>query len=469
MTGTADTFATLATDSTDESPLSPAYRRLTIGMVMTVVAVAFEALAISTVMPETVRDLDGLSLYGWAFSAFMLAQLIGIATAGAIADVHPPARTFLVGLVLFALGLLVGGLAPTMELLILSRALQGLGAGVIAAIAYVIIGRAYPEHSLPRMLAVMSSAWVVPGLVGPSVASLIASLVSWRGVFLCIIPIPAIALVLAMPSVNHVAGGALTEVSRRRIGDAVVLAAGATAMLAGFTTTPVWLGVSLVVGGLAVLARPLTRLMPEGTFRVQGAQAAATAGIGLLNLAFFGYSSFVPLAIDDVLGHGSFVIGLTVTASTLMWTAGSWTQAHFATRITRRRLVTIGLSVLATALTAMSVAVATEAPVPVLVAIWGMAGIGIGLAYATFTLTILETARTGEEGKATSALHLINALGIAIATGIGGALIALLSDGNEASRSAILIQYVLMTALVVVGIGIAQRLPGARPANAAGH
>src|SRR5262245_19728736 len=111
-----------AAESISEGIWSHANRSLTVGLLLTIAAAAFEALAVATTMPATARDLGGLALYGWAFSAFMLTNLVGITVAGAEADRQGPARPFLVGVGLFAFGLLIGGLAPRMEVVILGRA-----------------------------------------------------------------------------------------------------------------------------------------------------------------------------------------------------------------------------------------------------------------------------------------------------------------------------------------------------------
>src|SRR5699024_10631260 len=151
--------------------------------------VGFEALAIATAMPAVEDDLGDIYLYGWVFSAFLLASLVGIAYAGDRADVAGPARPFAIGLGLFAVGLIIGGAAPSMQVLVLGRAIQGLGAGAIPAIAYVAIGLAYPEALRPRMFALNATAWVLPGLVGPAIAGAIAEFLTWRVVFVGLVPL----------------------------------------------------------------------------------------------------------------------------------------------------------------------------------------------------------------------------------------------------------------------------------------
>ena len=153
---------------------APAHRRLTSGLVLTTTFIAVEALAVITIMPQVEHDLRGLSLYGWVFSAFMLGSLVGTVAAGRDADRTGPARAYLAGVALFAAGLAVAGLAPSMGVLVVGRFMQGLGAGAVPATAYVAIGRGLPERLRARMMAVLSTAWVVPGVLGPVLSAQIA-------------------------------------------------------------------------------------------------------------------------------------------------------------------------------------------------------------------------------------------------------------------------------------------------------
>ena len=157
---------------------APGLRGLTIGLVSTITLVALESLAIGTVMPEVAKELGDLPLFGWVYTAFFLGSLIGIVLAGGVLDRMPLQRPFAVGLGLFGMGLVIGGLAPSMPVLIAARFLQGLGAGALAPTAYVAIGRCLPERLQPRMFAMLSTAWVVPGIIGPSLAAVVGG---WPG------------------------------------------------------------------------------------------------------------------------------------------------------------------------------------------------------------------------------------------------------------------------------------------------
>src|SRR5438309_1932033 len=93
---------------------APQRRALTAGLILTITFIASEALAVVTVLPVVARDLGGLDLYGWVFSAFMLGSVVGIVVAGREADRRGPAAPYLGGVILFGAGLVVAGLAPSM-------------------------------------------------------------------------------------------------------------------------------------------------------------------------------------------------------------------------------------------------------------------------------------------------------------------------------------------------------------------
>jgi MFS family permease len=449
-----------------------ANRSLTAGLLLTIVGVAFEALAVATVMPATARDLGGLALYGWAFSAFMLANLVGITLSGAEADRRGPARPFLVGVALFALGLTIAGLAPRMEIVILGRTVQGFGAGFISSIVYVVIGRGYTESARPRMLAMTSTAWVVPGLIGPAIAGLVADHIGWRWVFLGLVPLQLIAASMAWPGMRRLARTSDAVRDWRPVLTSLRLAIGAGLLLTGLSVAvgagdlpgrPYIVGALVVVG--AALGWPaLRRLLPPGTLRAAPGLPAAVAAHGLLNLAFFGVDAFVPLGLIEGRGQSATVAGLALTAATITWTSGSWIQAYFAQRGLRRPLSLAGLALIIVGVAGIIVVLAPTTPIWLAPAAWGVAGLGIGMSFSTHSLTVLEMAPRGQEGSASAALQLANVLGVALGTGVGGVIIGATS-ASGGPQMGITIQSVLMIGVTVLAMAAALRLPQRREAT----
>ncbi|MGI9254792.1 MAG: MFS transporter [Thermomicrobiales bacterium] len=456
-------------ESRTAGPFSPALRLLTIGLLLNVLGYAFEALAVSAVMPAVNADLGRPDLYGWVFSAYMLANLVGIVVAGLDADTHGPSRPLLWGAIIFSTGLILGGLAPSMPLLIAARTLQGLGGGGLGAIAYVAVSRAYPDSVRPRMLALLSTGWVIPGLVGPGVAGLIASTVGWRWVFLALAPIPMIALVLATPQLRPIPGGSAPTDGRRRVLTSIALAAGAGMLLSALGQHDLPRGLILGAAGLMIGLPALTRLMPPGTLRAAPGLPSAIATMLLINLALVGVDAFIPLAMVDVRGQTLHVASLTITAISLSWTTGAWLQARLAPSGKRRPLVLLGLAVMLVGTLLMVTLLYPFISARFAPFFWAVSGLGIGLAFSTLTLTVLETASPGQEGEASASMNLGNQLGSGLGAGIGGAFISLIGhDGGHLQR-ALTVQFLCMAGVLVLAMIAATGLPKRRASLPTDH
>ncbi|MEO6397157.1 MAG: MFS transporter [Tepidiformaceae bacterium] len=414
--------------------LDAEHRSLTIGLVLAVTLVAFEALAVATVMPVARDDLGGLRFYAWAFSAFLLASLVSITWAGAECDRRGPARPLALALILFGVGLAIASVAPSMPVLVLGRAVQGFGAGALSSVAYVSIGRGFEEELRPRMFAVLSSAWVIPGLAGPALAAAVAEYVGWRAVFGGLLPLLGIAAYLVLPALSRLGPPAIVappEQRTPRLRGALRLSTGVGLVLAAVTSPSLLLGAPLIPLGLVVAVPAFLRLVPSGTVTLRRGSSAAVAGMGLLNLAFFGAETFIPLAFKEIRGESTLISGLVLTAATLSWTAGAWLAERLGRRIDRRTLAWPGALLLALGIAGVSTTVFPSVPVAFVTASWAVAGLGIGLAYSTFSLVVLAAATEGSEGAAASGMKLAEVLGSAVGIGLGGALIA---AGEAAGR-----------------------------------
>jgi MFS family permease len=418
---------------------APHRRQLVVGLVLTVTLVAFEAMAIAAIMPDVKDDLGGLGLYGWVFSGFFLGSLLGIVVAGQLADTRGLVLPYAIGLGLFSVGLVVGGAAGSMPMLVAGRILQGFGAGAIPAIAYASIGRAIPSPLRPTMFAVMSTAWVVPGLVGPSAALLVEHALSWRAVFLILLPFVILAGFMTIPALTAIGAPEAADLhdadhrARRaaqnlRLRQVVILVIGVGFAFAALSGAPAILAATLLLFGVPMAVNALVHLLPPGTLRLRRGVPATVAARGVLTFGFFAADAYVPLAVVDGRGGSSWIAGAALTASALTWSAASWTQANLIDRIGPRALDRIGFAALAGGIGVM-LGVALGLPVGLAVAAWAVAGFGIGIAYAPQAVTVLASAKPGEEGKASAAIQLSDAVGIALGTGVAGGIISL-GDGR---------------------------------------
>jgi MFS family permease len=434
-------------------------RRLSVGLMLNVSVIAFEALSVATIAPRVARDLGGLELYGWTFAAFMLANLVSVVLAGHASDRHGPAAPFAIGLVVFIAGLLLCGLAPTMPVLVAGRAVQGLGAGAMVSTAYVAIGRAYDEHERARQFALLSTAWVIPGLAAPALAGVIAEELGWRFVFLGLAVLPVIAAWLSLPVMRTLGVGVRLTEGVLPVGAAVRLAAGAGLLVAGLGADELFVVVPLVLLGVGLGVPAFRHLTPTGTLRGQRGMPAAIATRGLETFAFFGTDAFLALTLASVRDLSAVGVGLVLTPATLTWTAGSWLQAHRSGRWTRRAMATAGMSFVAAGIVLAASALFRDVPVWVAGVAWGVGGFGMGLSYSTASTTVLSEAGEDSQGAAASALQLSDGLGQALGTGLGGAIVAVAAAGAGGRRDALATVFALMFVIALVGIVTSRRFP----------
>jgi MFS family permease len=440
---------------------APRHRALTTGLVLTITFVASEALAVVTVMPVAAHDLGGLRLYGWVFSGFMLGSVIGIVLAGREADRRGPAVPFVAGLLLFGSGLAVAGLAPAMGVLVAGRVLQGMGAGAVPSVAYAAIGRSFIGPLRAKMMAVLSTAWVLPGLAGPALAAEVARAFGWRWVFLGLLPVVGIAGSIAVPALIRLGPPGTPGTEEHRLIDAFRTAAGATLLLAGLTLAAgsgqIPAGCALILAGALAGLPALRRLLPPGTLAARPGLPATILTRGLLTFTFFGADAYVTLAVTAIRHRSPAFAGLAVTGATLAWTAGAWVQARLNEKWEGRRLIRTGLVIVLAGIAGMTVALRPAVPAWSAVAAWTVGGLGMGLAYAPVSLMMLRNAPPGQEGRTSASLNLADVLGIAIGIGVGGAAVAA-GAGSHLSLG-ITVAFAAAAAAGVIALLVSRRLP----------
>jgi MFS family permease len=418
-------------------------------------------------MPDVAAEFGeaGTNLYGWAFTAFFLGTLIGIVAVGGLVA-RGLAAPFLGGLGLFAIGLLIGGLAPSMEVLVLARFIQGLGAGAIPPVAYVAIARSMPEALRPRMFAWLSTAWALPGVMGPAIAGIVGDTIGWRAVFLGLLPLVVVAAVTTAPALRAVvpppeAADAEAKAAaslRRRLPLAVLVAAGTALFTAAITTGDPRLLVGLALPGLAIGVFALRRLTPPGTLRAAPGMPTAVLIRGLATFGFFAVDAYVSRVLVDLRGLTLSQAGIALTATTITWTAGSWIQAHWNARWPLYRFVRGGLLVVAAGIATFALVVSPAVPAWVAVPTFALAGLGMGLSYSPLGLIVLREATPGEQGSASSALSLTDALGTALGTGVSGAIVAAGIRATGGPAQGLAAAFGVGFAVVLLGAALAGRL-----------
>jgi MFS family permease len=439
------------------SVLSPTHRRLTVGLIAAITLVGFENLGVTTAMPEAAKQLGGERWYGWAFAAAMLGQLVALAASGADVDSRGPKRSFLAGLAALLVGLVIGSIATHIAQLLIARFIVGVGAGAVFTCSYAVIGLGYDEEIRPKMLAVTSSAWVVPGLVGPSVAGWLTDTYSWRWVLAGVIPIVPIAAFVVGPGLNRLSRPSST------VGPDLVaeLSDGSPAEQEPFWTltgpqrtlraVACAICAVVVLGGLSAVDRPLvvagcaatglaglvvvlrSGLVPRATLRAAPGLGAVVVASACLLGAFTGSEAFVPLALQRLRGLSSTEAGFAISAGTITWFLGSWLHSRNVEAMRNPLRARLAVGLLATGFAGVALLAVDSMPTVVSIIMWGAGGLGMGLAYNLLSERPFQLVDTAQIGIVGSAVQIANALGSSLAAGIGGALVAATEVNGEAT------------------------------------
>ena len=447
--------------------LDPQHRSLVLGVVGVVVVIAFEAIAVATAMPVAARELDGYRSYALAFSLFLTTSLVGMVLAGVVSDRRGPVLPFLLATVVFVAGLLLAGAAQDMWVLVLARAVQGFGAGLNGVALYVVVGRAFPEELRPRVFAALSSAWVLPALVGPVVAGLLADHVSWRWVFLGVVPLNLVATSLVLPRLRHLPP--LPPLKRRAAGRRGALPAAVGAALgtgalqyAGqeLLALPPAVTAALVLGGGLLLGACVVRLLPAGALRLGRGLPTIVLLRGVFSGAFFGAEAFIPLMLVEQRGLATTAAGASLTGGAITWFLGSWYQGRPGLRLPRPVLVAGGAAFVATGILVVAAALLPAVPGALAAGVaatgWLLAGLGMGLGVTSLSVLLLEASPPADQGANAAALHLSDSLGSILMLALAGAVFAGLHGTGHDGRVFLTI-FVLTAGLAFLGALVGRR------------
>jgi MFS family permease len=198
--------------------------------------------------------------------------------------------------------------------------------------------------------------------------------------------------------------------------------------------------------------------MPPRNLSARPGLAATIFSRSLVTCCFFAGDAYVPYAIVTVRHAPTAVAALALTAATLTWTAGSWVQARYIARYGPRRLVRPGECLVAIGLGVMCVVLLPSVPPELGIAAWAVAGLGMGIAYTPLSVTTLDRAAPGEEGRATSALQLCDVLGQAIGTGVAGAIVAAAAAGMG-HGTGVALAFLFGIVVALTGVIVGARLP----------
>nr|WP_030661643.1 MFS transporter [Streptomyces rimosus] len=387
------------------------------------------ALAVVPTLPTAARDLDGVRLFPLVAGCFVAASLLGGVLGGHWADRSGAQQPLATGLVLAVATLLVSGASTSVWQLAAGRFLDGLAGGMIMVAVNTAIGQAYPSRLQPRALALMSTCWIVPSLIGPPLAGLVAEWWSWRMVFfwlaaLTVLPALAVAAVLRGRSRSAAPAPSDERAPRPALLVAVAVSAGAALGQYGVSgRDPRQL--LFAAGGLGLLLVFAPRLLPRGTWRAARGLPATVLLRGLSSGTFFTLEALVPLLLVTERAAPPVLIGLVFTGAAVFWAAASWVQGRLLEHVPRHRLVVAGALVQSAAVAIAAVGTLPAAPAFTAGTAMLVAAVGMGLLAPSLTVLSLTHSPPGRQGAASGAMQTNQNLGQVTVLAVASAVLNL--------------------------------------------
>lgn len=392
---------------------------------------ALDSLVMGAAMPTIVAELGGIHLYSWVFSSYMLSRAVALPVFGKLADLYTNRTLYVISVLIFMIGSVLAGISRSMIALILFRALQGVGAGGIFSLVYIVLADISPPEDRGRMMAQASLVWGLASVLGPTCGGFIVAYFSWRWIFFINLPLGLVSLwgILMF----------LTETREKRpeasvdYGGICLMTTGVLSLLLVFLVAGrdyPWL--SPQVGGLllislasgagfyAVEKRVPEPLLPMAFFRVK-AFSWGNAAVLMSSFAVFALSAFAPLFVQGAMGRSPVQLGIAMLFLSLGWSLGAMLCGRMVKQGGERRFALAG-AVLMILGCAVMVRFSSQTTLTACSAALALAGGGMGLVSIATLLIVQNSIGSAHLGVATSSHQFTRSLGGTIGVGICGSL-----------------------------------------------
>jgi len=385
---------------------------------------AFNGFLVSTSLPTAVLAIGGAELMSWSFTVYLVFAIVGGSAAARLKHRLGARRALVWPAAVFLAGTLCAGLAPTMPVFLLGRALQGAGEGVISALCYALIPVLFPSRLVARVFGVEAMVWALAAFGGPLVSGVLTETVSWRAAFFVNLPLIALFAVLVLVVVPPEARGKeLGPFPAFRLfgcGAGIMLVAVAAILhVPALMAACLVVAAAVLVGVFVVDRRQADRLFPSDAFSLTTTVGAGLWMVLLMPVAQASTSVYLNITIQHLWGYGPTVAGYISAAMALSWSGSALAVANIDDLRLRQRLIRLGPVLVVAGLAGILLAILGDAPaavIPCQIAI----GSGFGMSWAFISQGVMEAARPGERDRASAMLPTVQSGGYALGAAIAG-------------------------------------------------
>jgi EmrB/QacA subfamily drug resistance transporter len=418
-----------------EAVISPRSRNyVIIASLLALFLGALDALVMSAAMPTIVADLGGLHLYSWVYSAYLLARAVALPVFGKLADIYRSRRLYIISICIFLLGSVLAGLAQSMMQLILSRVLQGIGAGGNFALVYIVLADVSSPENRGKTLSLGSFIWGLASVLGPTFGGFVVTYFSWRWIFFVNVPLGAFSLLgiaLYLVEVREKKKAAAIDYWGAFTLSTAILGMLTVFLLAGRSydwISPQIIGLSMITIAAGITfyyaeKRAREPILSLGFFAIKGFSIGNGSAF-LASFTIFSLFAYSPLFIQGALGKTPLQMSVAMLSLSLGWSLGALACGQIVNRFGQKPstvfgslCLTLGGGILITFSTATSLTACSV--------VLGFIGIGMGFVSMATLLVVQDSLDISDLGVATASHQFSRTLGGTIGVGISGSFVTM--------------------------------------------
>ncbi len=448
------------------------------GIILSILLAALDQTIVGTAMPRIVEELQGFSLFSWVTTAYLLTSTATIPIAGKLGDMFGRKWLMLIAVVIFLLGSILSGAAPSMLWLVIFRGLQGIGSGALMSNAFALVGDLFPSSAKrAKWQGFIAAAFGMASVFGPSLGGFITDNLNWRWVFYVNMPVGLVALLALIFTLPNKPGA-----GRRKIdwlGSGAIIGAVVCLLLAltwggqkepqGYAWfSPQIMGLflgAIVLTGLFVMIerRAAEPILPLHLFKIK-----AIRSVGIISLSIgavlLGTSLYIPLFVQVVLGQSASGSGAIMTPMSLAVVFANILTGQFIGRIgilkapffTGAFFLMAGIGLLLT--------LSATSPLWEVVIFMIIVGAGMGMIMPTMTIAVQESVERKDLGVGTSTVQFFRSIGSTVGVALVGTSVINSYGSNLNSVSAVKalpapLQEVLQEPQNLINAGVVAQLP----------
>lgn len=400
---------------------------VTIAIFVATFMTAVEGTIVTTAMPTIVGSLHGIELMNWVFSIYLLTSAMLTPIYGKLTDKVGRKPVFMVGTLLFIIGSALCGLSFNMHTLILSRALQGMGAGALMPVSLTLLADLYPIEKRTKVMGYNSTMWGIASVIGPLAGGLIVDTIGWHWIFFINVPIGLVQLFLVFVSLHE--EKRVRQTKKMDLLGSTILMLVLLALLASFQLLSDN-GFNFVV--LACLIASVVLLLVFIQIEKRAEDPIITLSLfsnplfvgvnlvaALVSGILMGVDVYIPMWMQGVLGLAAGIGGLVLAPISLFWVVGTNLASKLLTKKSIRWVILVGLFFILLTTAGLFIA-PLNAPAWYFVALMFLFGIGMGMVIVSTTITAQQVVPKTHLGEATSFNTLVRTIGQTVMVAIFG-------------------------------------------------